>query len=60
MSFFSAAPGGVIDNYLKDLTGDEIPTARTGGVSVKIISGESMGVKSGVKTLTPTTYLDFR
>jgi len=54
-----ASKNKMIKPAWQDLTGDEIPTARTGGVSVKIISGESMGVKSGVKTLTPTTYLDF-
>ena len=50
----------VCDILLKDLTGDQVPCATEKGVSVKILSGEAMGVRSDVKTLTPTTYLDFR
>jgi len=39
---------------------DDIPSATKDGVTVKVIAGESMGVKSMVRTRTPTYYLDFK
>ena len=36
-----------------------IPRGEKDGVSVAVIAGESMGVKSPVQTLTPAYYLDF-
>lgn len=38
----------------------EIPQKSENGVSVKVIAGESMGLKSQIKTITPTLYLDFK
>ena len=45
--------------YQEHLSTD-IPTKREDGVSVKVIAGESMGIKSQVRTRTPTYYLDFK
>jgi len=39
---------------------EDIPSATKNGVTVKVIAGESMGVKSMVRTRTPTYYLDFK
>jgi len=39
---------------------EDIPSSKTDGVTVKVIAGESMGVKSIVRTRTPTYYLDFK
>lgn len=44
----------------QELKHEEIPQKSENGVHVKIIAGESMGVKSPVYTLTPTMYLDFK
>ena len=38
---------------------EDIPSSKTDGVTVKVIAGESMGIKSIVRTRTPTYYLDF-
>eukprot|EP00897_Mesotaenium_endlicherianum_P006922 jgi/Mesen1/6258/ME000323S05385 len=45
-------------NY-QELAHGEIPQAERGGVRVKVIAGEAMGVSSPVRTLNPTMYLDF-
>lgn len=37
-----------------------IPKAKKNGVSVSILSGEALGVKSKVRTRTPTMYLHFK
>jgi len=39
---------------------ENIPTKTKDNMTVKVIAGESMGVKSDVRTRTPTYYLDFR
>ncbi|KAL8238643.1 hypothetical protein R6Q59_015210 [Mikania micrantha] len=45
-------------NY-QELLSEDIKHVEKEGVKVKIIAGESMGVKSSVYTRTPTMYLDF-
>lgn len=45
-------------NY-QELVSADIKTAEKDGVQVRVIAGESMGVKSPVYTRTPTMYLDF-
>ena len=44
----------------QELKNAQIPKASKDGVTVKIIAGESMGIKSPVYTRTPTMYLDFK
>jgi redox-sensitive bicupin YhaK (pirin superfamily) len=44
----------------QELKDTQIPRASKNGVHVKIIAGESMGIKSPVYTRTPTMYLDFK
>jgi len=43
----------------QELLSKDIPVAEQNGVKVRIIAGESMGVRSKVYTRTPTMYLDF-
>ena len=50
----------MIEPRYQELKQEEIPQKSENGVHVKIIAGESMGVKSPVYTLTPTMYLDFK
>ena len=45
--------------YQEHISAD-IPTKTEDGVTVKVIAGESMGLKSEVRTRTPTYYLDFK
>ncbi|KAI3756639.1 hypothetical protein L1987_56461 [Smallanthus sonchifolius] len=45
-------------NY-QELLSEDIKKAEKDGVKVKIIAGESMGIKSPVYTRTPTMFLDF-
>uniref|UniRef100_A0A1J3ET39 Pirin-1 n=2 Tax=Noccaea caerulescens TaxID=107243 RepID=A0A1J3ET39_NOCCA len=42
-----------------ELSSSEIPRAEEDGVEVKVIAGESMGIKSPFYTTTPIMYLDF-
>ncbi|XP_020879610.1 putative pirin-like protein At3g59260 [Arabidopsis lyrata subsp. lyrata] len=42
-----------------DMSSSEIPRADEYGVEVKVIAGESMGVKSPFYTKTPVMFLDF-
>ncbi|GJJ70482.1 quercetin 2,3-dioxygenase [Entomortierella parvispora] len=45
----------------QDLKDAQIPRARPAdGVEIKVIAGESNGVKSKIYTRTPTMYLDFK
>eukprot|EP00003_Mantamonas_plastica_P000107 TRINITY_DN10115_c0_g1_i1.p1 TRINITY_DN10115_c0_g1~~TRINITY_DN10115_c0_g1_i1.p1 ORF type:complete len:357 (-),score=124.22 TRINITY_DN10115_c0_g1_i1:56-985(-) len=44
----------------QELKHEDIPVGEAEGVSVKVIAGESLGVKSEVFTRTPTIYLDVR
>ena len=46
-------------NY-QELEGKDVPKASKDGVSVSVIAGESLGIKSPVYTRTPTMYLDFK
>jgi len=43
----------------QELLDKDIPRTTRDGVTVKVIAGESMGIKSPVITKTPTMYLDF-
>ncbi|KAL5542911.1 hypothetical protein UlMin_010621 [Ulmus minor] len=54
-----ASKDKMIEPNYQELTRDEIPTAERDGVEVRVIAGESMGVRSPVYTRTPTMYLDF-
>ncbi|XP_043697584.1 pirin-like protein [Telopea speciosissima] len=49
----------MIEPRYQDMLKEDIKRAETDGVEVRIIAGESMGVKSPVFTRTPTMYLDF-
>lgn len=49
----------MVDPAYQELLDKDIPKKTEGKVSVKIIAGESLGVKSPVYTRTPTMYLDF-
>ena len=49
----------MIEPAYQELKDKDIPKVLKDGVLVKIISGQSMGVKSNVYTRTPTMYLDF-
>jgi len=49
----------MVDPSYQELEAKDIPVGETNGVHVKVIAGESMGIKSPVRTLTPTYYLDF-
>ena len=42
----------------QELSSKNVPCATSNGVRVKIIAGESMGVKAQVRTFTPIYYLD--
>jgi len=49
----------MIEPTYQELLAKDIPSVERDGVKVKVIAGESMGVKSKVYTRTPTLYLDF-
>lgn len=49
----------MIEPRYQELTSEDIPRAEKDGVEVRVIAGESMGVRSPVYTRTPTMYLDF-
>ncbi|XP_077984003.1 pirin-like isoform X2 [Glandiceps talaboti] len=46
--------------HYQNLRNKDIPKVSKDGVTVKVIAGESMGVKSQVRTRTPTMFLDFK
>ncbi|KAK4341479.1 hypothetical protein RND71_039980 [Anisodus tanguticus] len=48
-----------IEQRYQELLHENIPKVEKDGVSVTILAGESMGIKSKVFTRTPTMYLDF-
>ena len=50
----------MIEPSYQELVSSEIPSAKTDGVTVKIIAGRPMGIESPVRTRTPTSYLDFK
>jgi hypothetical protein len=54
-----AAKDKLIAPAYQELLAKDIPAVDRDGVRVKVIAGESMGVKSPVYTRTPTMYLDF-
>ncbi|KAF5729637.1 pirin-like family protein [Tripterygium wilfordii] len=49
----------MIEPRYQELSREDIKRAEKDGVEVKVIAGESMGVRSPVYTQTPTMYLDF-
>ncbi|OVA01650.1 Pirin [Macleaya cordata] len=49
----------MIEPRYQEIKCEEIKRAEKDGVEVRIIAGESMGVRSPVYTRTPTMYLDF-
>jgi len=49
----------MVEPEYQELVSNDIPIAEKNGVKVKVIAGESFGVKSEVRTRTPTYYLDF-
>ena len=50
----------LIEPSYQDLKDGQIPRATQNGVHVKVIAGESMGIKSPIYTRTPVYYLDFK
>ncbi|XP_072287459.1 pirin isoform X1 [Pyxicephalus adspersus] len=50
----------MIPPVYQELKSADIPKPSKDGVTVTVISGESMGIKSKVYTRTPTLYLDFK
>lgn len=48
-----------IEPDYQELESKDIPEVEKDGVKVRVIAGESLGVKSQVYTRTPTMYLDF-
>jgi redox-sensitive bicupin YhaK (pirin superfamily) len=48
-----------IEPGYQELLKDDIRRAESDGVEVRIIAGESMGIRSPVYTRTPAMYLDF-
>jgi len=44
----------------QELKDEDVPQAQGTGVQVKVIAGESMGIKSSFNTRTPILYLDFK
>ncbi|XP_064413552.1 pirin [Latimeria chalumnae] len=50
----------MIAPHYQELKSKEIPKPSKNGVTVAVISGEALGVKSKVYTHTPMMYLDFR
>ncbi|XP_062170578.1 pirin-like protein [Alnus glutinosa] len=49
----------MIEPGYQELLKDDIRRAESDGVEVRIIAGESMGIRSPVYTRTPALYLDF-
>jgi redox-sensitive bicupin YhaK (pirin superfamily) len=50
----------MVEPAYQELKDAQIPRSKRDGVEVKIIAGESMGIKSPVYTRTPTMFLDFK
>ncbi|RXN26059.1 pirin [Labeo rohita] len=49
----------MVEPRYQELKSKEIPKPSKDGVTVTVISGEALGVKSKIYTRTPTMYLDF-
>uniref|UniRef100_A0A2K6KMY3 Pirin n=1 Tax=Rhinopithecus bieti TaxID=61621 RepID=A0A2K6KMY3_RHIBE len=50
----------MVEPQYQELKSEEIPKPSRDGVTVAVISGEALGIKSKVYTRTPTLYLDFK
>uniref|UniRef100_A0A452TH91 Pirin n=1 Tax=Ursus maritimus TaxID=29073 RepID=A0A452TH91_URSMA len=50
----------MVEPQYQELKSEEIPKPSKDGVTVAVISGEALGVKSKIYTRTPTLYLDFK
>uniref|UniRef100_A0A8C8SJE2 Pirin n=1 Tax=Pelusios castaneus TaxID=367368 RepID=A0A8C8SJE2_9SAUR len=50
----------MVEPQYQELKNKDIPKPSKNGVTVSVISGEALGVKSKVFTRTPTLYLDFK
>ncbi|XP_078683790.1 pirin-like isoform X2 [Branchiostoma floridae x Branchiostoma belcheri] len=50
----------MIEPAYQELLSKDVPKPSKDGVTVAVIAGESLGVKSQVYTRTPTMYLDFK
>ncbi|XP_015426921.1 PREDICTED: pirin isoform X2 [Myotis davidii] len=50
----------MVEPQYQELKSKEIPKPNKDGVTVAVISGEALGVKSKIYTRTPTLYLDFK
>ncbi|KAK4744079.1 hypothetical protein SAY87_010391 [Trapa incisa] len=49
----------MIEPRYQEMPSNDIPETLVDGVKVRVIAGESLGIKSPVYTRTPTMYLDF-
>ncbi|XP_006892455.1 PREDICTED: pirin [Elephantulus edwardii] len=50
----------MVEPQYQELKSKDIPKPSANGVTITVISGEALGVKSKVYTRTPTLYLDFK
>ncbi|KAL1021767.1 hypothetical protein UPYG_G00017710 [Umbra pygmaea] len=50
----------MVEAQYQELKDSQIPKPSKEGVTVSVISGEALGVKSKIYTRTPTLYLDFK
>ncbi|EPY73643.1 pirin-like protein [Camelus ferus] len=50
----------MVEPRYQELKSNEIPKPSKDGVTVAVISGEALGIKSKIYTYTPTLYLDFK
>uniref|UniRef100_A0A3B4DWP3 Pirin n=1 Tax=Pygocentrus nattereri TaxID=42514 RepID=A0A3B4DWP3_PYGNA len=50
----------MVEPQYQELKNQQVPKPSKDGVTVAVISGEALGMKSKIYTRTPTTYLDFR
>ncbi|XP_077002470.1 pirin isoform X2 [Tamandua tetradactyla] len=49
----------MVEPQYQELKSEEIPKPSKDGVTIAVISGEALGMKSKIYTRTPTLYLDF-
>lgn len=49
----------MVEPKYQEMLAEDIPEKDEGGVKVRVIAGEAMGIRSPVYTRTPTMYLDF-
>ncbi|XP_028836505.1 pirin isoform X5 [Denticeps clupeoides] len=50
----------MVEPQYQELKSSQVPKPSKDGVTVAVISGEALGVKSKIYTRTPTLYLDFK